>query len=170
MATFDLQFDPSRIPDLAASYSYADDAGARAAGAAAAARGHYRRDEFIEVCRWKAKRAERKFEVNTADEIERATGRALSAPDEADRMEALLELMGVGVPIASALLHFAYPDRYPILDVRALEALGIKARSVYPVSLWLDYLDACRDLARRHAGDIRMLDKALWQWSKARDT
>jgi hypothetical protein len=33
-------------------------------------------------------------------------------------MEALLELAGVGVPTASALLHFMLPQR--LVDVRAL--------------------------------------------------
>jgi hypothetical protein len=83
-------------------------------------------------------------------------------------MEALLALDGVGVPTASALLHFAFPDEYPILDERALESLGVEARTQYPVSFWLGYLDACRALAREHAVHIRTLDKALWQHSKER--
>jgi hypothetical protein len=47
-----------------------------------------------------------------------------------------------------------------------IEALGIKPRSQYPVSFWLQYLHACRELARRCAVSIRTLDKALWQHSK----
>jgi hypothetical protein len=39
---------------------------------------------------------------------------------------------------------------------------------VYPVSFWLEYLSACRELARRHGISIRTLDKALWQHSKER--
>jgi hypothetical protein len=81
-------------------------------------------------------------------------------------MNALLELKGVGVPTASTLLYVAFPDDYPILDVRALESLGVKPRSQYPVSFWLQYLDACRELARRCGVSIRTLDKALWQHSK----
>src|SRR3954449_8158721 len=52
-------------------------------------------------------------------------------------MDALLELGGVGVPTASTLLYFAFPDDYPILDVRALHALGHKPRSAYPIGYWL---------------------------------
>jgi hypothetical protein len=95
-----------------------------------------------------------------------ATRRALSAADEASRMGALLELGGVGVPTASTLLYVAFPDDYPILDVRALESLGVKPRSTYPVGFWLEYLDACRGLARACGVSIRTLDKALWQHSK----
>jgi len=95
-----------------------------------------------------------------------ATGRALAAIDEASRIAALLELEGVGVPTASTLLYFAFPDDYPILDVRALESFGVKPRSTYPVSFWLEYLEACRELSRRAGVSIRTLDKALWQHSK----
>ena len=83
-------------------------------------------------------------------------------------MTELLQLEGVGVPTASTLLHFVFPADYPILDVRALDSLGGRARSVYPVSFWLDYLAACRELADRHGVDLRTLDKALWQYSKER--
>ena len=55
---------------------------------------------------------------------------------------------------------------YPILDVRALASLGHRGRSVYPVSFWIRYLEACRRLAAEHYVSIRELDKALWQWSK----
>ena len=51
-------------------------------------------------------------------------------------MEALLALDGVGVPTASALLHFAFPSDYPMLDVRALESLGRRGRTEYSVSFW----------------------------------
>jgi hypothetical protein len=81
-------------------------------------------------------------------------------------MDALVALEGVGVPTASALLFFAFPNDYPILDVRALESLGVRGRTQYPVSFWLDYLGACRGLARRHGVHLRTLDKALWQYSK----
>jgi hypothetical protein len=81
-------------------------------------------------------------------------------------MNALTELKGVGVPVASSLLHFAFPRRYPILDVRALESLGRKSRSVYPVGFWVDYVEACQRIARDNAISIRTLDKALWQHSR----
>ena len=70
------------------------------------------------------------------------------------------------MPTASTLLHFAFPDAYPILDRRAVHALGQRPRSTYAVAFWLDYLDACRTLAGQHGVSLRTLDKALWQWSK----
>jgi hypothetical protein len=165
---FELQFAASEIAALASRFPAADDRDYRVAGAAARERGWYRRAEFIAVCRWKTARSASRVAGNSAPSIRTATGRALGSEDEATRMTALLGLEGVGVPTASTLLYFAFPADYPILDVRALESLGVKARSVYSVSFWLEYLAACRELAKRHSVDLRTLDKALWQYSKER--
>jgi len=166
MATFELQFPMREIESVAERFPASDDVRLCELGAAARARGFYTREEFIEVCAWKTVRSRPRAALNTEADVVSATGRALSATDEAARMTALLELIGVGVPTASTLLYTVFPDRYPILDVRALESLGVKPRSQYPLSFWLGYVDACRDLALRAGVSLRTLDKALWQHSK----
>jgi hypothetical protein len=168
--TFVLQFDPAQIGALAARFGDAAGDGRPAAvGAAAALRGHYTRAEFLALCEWKSPRSRPLVAANPAGAVRVATLRALApAADERERIEALLALRGIGMPTASVLLHFAMPDRYPILDVRALEALGVTGRTSYPVTFWLAYVDACRALAARHAVSLRTLDKALWQASKER--
>lgn len=167
MPEFELQFAPDDIEALASRFSYDDeDAACRAAGAAAAERGYYARDEFLDVCAWKSARSRPLVQANGAKMVEAATRAAFATSDEAARMGALTGLHGVGVPTGSVLLYFAFPDRYPILDVRALESLGRKGRSVYPVSFWVAYLHACRELAAEHGVSLRTLDKALWQHSK----
>ena len=168
MPTFQLRFPPEKIEALAARFPAADESRLLAAGACARARGHYTRDEFITVCAWKTPRSRPRVAANPETAVVEATGRALAAVDEATRFTALLDLEGVGAPTASTLLYFAFPDDYPILDVRALESLGVKSRSTYPVSFWLAYLETCRTLARRSGISLRTLDKALWQYSKER--
>jgi hypothetical protein len=164
---FRLQFDPAEIAALAARFPAADDGPAAAAGAAARAQGHYTREQFLVVCAWKTPRSRPRVAANGDSEVRAATRVALGATGERERIEALLALRGVGVPTASTLLYFAEPDRYPILDVRALESLGQPAgRSTYPVAYWLEYLAACRALALRHGVGLRTLDKALWQHSR----
>lgn len=163
---FALQFPAEDIEALAAHFPSSDDTRLTVLGAAVRARGHYNRAEFIEVCAWKTPRSRPRVAANSEAAVRKATGRALDASDEGTRIAALLELSGVGVPTASTLLFVAFPDDYPILDVRALESLGVKARSTYPVSFWLAYLDACRTLARETGVSLRTLDKALWQRSK----
>jgi hypothetical protein len=167
VSRFVLQFDAADIGALAARFGDSKDAGPTAAGAAARRQGFYTREQFVTVCAWKTVRSRPRVAANSEDEVRAATRAALGGADERRRMEALLELRGVGVPTASTLLYFAEPDRYPILDVRALESLGeVQSRSVYPLSYWLEYLEACRELALRHGVTLRTLDKALWQHSK----
>jgi hypothetical protein len=165
---FELQFPAEQVPDLAARFPVVDESACEAAGAAARGRGYYRRAEFVLVCAWKTVRSTPKVALNTAPAVRAATRRALADPDEAARMQALLSLAGVGVPTASTLLYFAFPALYPILDVRALESLGVRPRSTYPIAFWLEYLAACRVLASDCDVSLRTLDKALWQWSKER--
>src|SRR5436305_7203688 len=142
-----MQFPCADVAALASRFTYQDNPRYGAVGEAARTRGHYTREEFIFVCGWKTVRSRSKVASNSEAAVVDATGRAVASTDEATRMEALLELDGVGVPTASTLLYVAFPADYPILDVRALESLGVKARSQYPVSFWLAYLQACRELA-----------------------
>jgi hypothetical protein len=166
LVRFELQFPAREIEALARRFPASDESALLAAGMAARARGHYTRAEFIEACAWKTPRSRPRVARNSECTVIGATARALRSADEAARIGALLELDGVGVPTASTLLYFAFPADYPILDVRALESLGVKPRSTYPVSFWLAYLEACRSLARRGGVSLRTLDKALWQYSK----
>lgn len=163
---FELQFPAEEIETLAERFPALDDTRLDAVGTAVRARGHYTRSEFIEVCAWKTPRSRPRVAANLEAAVIDASARALGATDEATRIGALLELDGVGVPTASTLLYVAFPDDYPILDVRALESLGVRPRSTYPVSFWLEYLGECRRLARENAVSLRTLDKALWQHSK----
>jgi hypothetical protein len=167
---FVLQFDPTEIEAWAARFSYDDDSGAAAAGAAAARRGYYELDELVTVCSWKTPRSKPLVTANSEGDVESATRRALDGEVlERERMQALTALNGIGVPTASALLHFARPEDYPILDVRALESLGVRTKgTTYSLAFWLRYLEACRSMAARHEVTLRTLDKALWQHSKER--
>ncbi|MGH2887101.1 MAG: hypothetical protein ACRDPA_31145, partial [Solirubrobacteraceae bacterium] len=135
-----LQFPCADIPGLAARFPGSDDPSRLAVGVAARGRGYFTREEFLQVYAWKTVRSRPRVAANPEAAIIDATARALAAGDEATRIAALLELEGVGVPTASTLLYFAFPDDYPILDIRALESLGVKPRSTYPVSFWLEYL------------------------------
>jgi hypothetical protein len=166
-AAFRLQFDPARIADLARGYDYGGDDRVAEIGAAARARGWFTRSELLEICHWKSPRSGPLVAMNTSIEVETATRRALRGSDDDGRIGPLLALKGVSWPTASVLLHFAHRDRYPILDVRALEALGV-SRTHYSLRFWTSYVDATRRLADQYQTDMRTFDRALWQWSKLR--
>jgi hypothetical protein len=169
MPQFELQFPVEAAADYAARTSFEDDPRLLAMGTAAAKRGYYRRDEFMAVCLAKTRRVGRRLEVNTAEAVENATRTALSTSDERERMAVLLALPGVSWGRASTLLHLARPDDFPILDRRAVHALG----QPWPVSVsfrfWWDFVEAWRDLRLRSELPGRAFDRALWQWSSEQD-
>jgi hypothetical protein len=163
---FVLQFPVGRVRDYASRYHYEGDATAIAIGRAARHRGHYTRDEFVAACRWKTPRSAPLVARNTAAAVKKATGVALgTVGTERDRTDALRSLRGVGWPTASVLLHLPYPERYPILDQRALHALGVAPRA-YSFRFWEAYVTSWLRIADQAGVDGRTLDQALWQWSK----
>jgi hypothetical protein len=121
------------------------------------------------VCRWKTARSGPKVASNSAAAIRTATRRAFAADDPAEQVAELLTLAGVGLPTASVLLHFAFPESLPILDVRALESLGYTGGSSYTPAFWAEYVTACVELAAQQGVSLRTLDKALWQYSMESD-
>jgi hypothetical protein len=78
-----------------------------------------------------------------------------------------MQLRGVALRTASAILHWMRPDRYPILDFRVVGALGKPEPSSYEdVDFYLKIAEEVKSLAQRHALDLRTIDRALWAWHK----
>ena len=155
-----------QILEYAGKYVYdADDVlGARME--AAARRGYMTRDDLIAVARWKWRggRTRQLCGKNTQAEVEEITRVSFAAESERLRIGSLLALRGVQWPMASVILHFAFPDKYPILDVRAMNTVG--GSTLYTFEKWLEYLQLCRATAERYDITMRTLDKALWAFDK----
>ena len=164
---FMLQFDPACLPDLAARYDVAGDDKALAAGCRIQ-RSTCTRRELEEIFEWKTGgRGRSRLLLNSDAEIFDALSLATSAKTERAAVAVLCGLHGVNVPVASAVLTAIDPDRYTVIDFRALEALGNETAD-RSVNFYLEYLRACRELAKTHAISLRDLDRALWQWSRDR--
>jgi hypothetical protein len=115
---------------------------------------------------WKTPRIRPQILRNTETRVRALTGAAFLAENEATRLRALLGLRGVGVAVASVVLHFADPGRYPIYDVRVRAALRRTGwRQPFPPTPagWEAYTAVLRALAARHRVSLRTLDKALWR-------
>ena len=93
--------------------------------------GYLTRKDFLELCRWKSRRSPSLCARNTAEDIRETSRVALQTTSERVRIGVLLVLEGVSWPTASVILHFGIPERYPILDVRALWSLGVDTASAY---------------------------------------
>lgn len=125
-------------------------------------RGYLRKTELIDVARWKWRggRTWQLCDKNTEEEVREISAFAFSAKTERARYGALLALSGVGEPMASAILHFAYCDRYPVLDVRAMKA--VDGKQYWTFKRWQKYTEICQEAVRRFRVSMRDLDRALW--------
>src|SRR5271157_6500772 len=119
--TFVLQFDPSEIDALAERYCPEQDTKAFEAGSDIA-RGNCSRENLEAIVHWKSPRRMALLDINTDEEIGDSL-RFASDPFTPERsaVEVLGKLHGVGVPVASAILTAIKPEKYTVIDFRALE-------------------------------------------------
>lgn len=129
-------------------------------------RGHLTKEEFLTVCAWKTPRSKLRCESNDEAFIQAISQLSRTTECEQLRIQAWTLLAGVKWPTASVFVHFAFPDRYPILDFRALWSLGTDVPPQYDFSFWWSYAEFCRELVCRASVTMRVLDQALWKYSK----
>lgn len=164
---FNLRFPLADVLYWADRYGYPGEATIAATLAPAArARGYLTHAELTALGRWKSPRIGPRLAANDPDYVAAVTAVALSTPNEQLRVDVLRLLSGVAWPMASVILHWGHHDPYPILDYRALWSLGIDPLPHYDFPLWQAYTDHCRALADRAGVSMRVLDRALWQYSK----
>ncbi len=135
--------------------------------------GEFTRNNLTRNFTWKTRgRGRSRLSANSDGEIADALKLATGARTGRAAMAVLLGLNGVQVPVASAILtaieperYAVRPERYTVIDFRALEALGTTI-SDPTVNFYLVYLLFCREVANAHQVILRDLDRALWQWSR----
>ena len=178
-AHFHLQPSQSELPRLANQFR--QETGEReerlehaAFEAGAAIRnGDYSLVNLEPIVRWKSERAVHYLIGNSSQSIRRALEVA-AAPEAStrDAVSALLELHGVDIKVASAILTAIFPQRYTVMDCSVLEALGYPRQDA---RFYEDFLDFCNHVvasgavpAEPAAEDmpLRTLDGALRQWSE----
>jgi hypothetical protein len=165
-ALFQLQFDASKILALSKLYEFADDSGALAAGQQIV-NGDYSLSNLQTIIAWKSPRSTGRVQRNSEADVADALHLARSAKTDRSAVAVLIGLRGVDVPVASAIVAAVDPNRFTIVDYRALESLGVKRPSP-TIDFYLEYVAYCRSLAMEHGVSLRDLDRALWQWSKGR--
>ena len=180
MAHFDLQPQKSELQTLADQYwqntgenehqleKAAFDAGA------AIRRGDHSLANLELIVRWKSERVVHYLIGNSETQIRKALSVAAS-PSSSVRaaVEALTELRGIDISVASAILSAIHPDRYAVLDFRTLEALG---HARHDIGFYEQFLTFCRQMAAsggvKPQGELpgptslHSLERALWEWSR----
>jgi hypothetical protein len=167
-AEFKLQFPPKRIRQYAEQYTFEDDTKALVAGQRIS-RGECTGANLQIIFEWKSKgRGRSRIRNNSESDIAEALRIAATAEGERAAISVLLGLNGVDVPVASAILTAINPQKYTIIDFRALKSLGADTPD-RSVNYYLQYLSVCREIAQRFGVTLRELDRALWQWSWEKD-
>jgi hypothetical protein len=126
------------------------------------------------IARWKSERVVQILIANSSEKIRKALAVAANPETATDvAVRALLELHGVDLHVASAILSAIFPERYTVLDFRALEALG---HARHDVHFYEEYLDFCKRLAESNIvkpqdglpgpTPLRTLERALDEWSR----
>ncbi len=129
------------------------------------------RQNLIDIGDWKAPRARRHYSSrkNYNRRVMKISQFSFSTRDEKERIESLDSLWGVGYPVASTILHFAFPHKYPIIDFRVLGSLwGMKKPIHYDFSLWERYCNKIGAIAKKYRLPIRRLEKALWKYDEVK--
>jgi len=182
MAYFELQPAESDLQQLAEQYW--QEAGERERQLERAAfeageairEGDYSLPNLETIVQWKSERVVHLLIGNSKEHIKDAL--AIAASPEAstgDAVRALIGLRGVDISIASAILAAIFPERYAVLDMRALEALG---HARHDVEFYEKYLACFQKLVERGIVQphpdlpgptpMHALERALWEWSKSR--
>ena len=180
MAHFELQPQESELQQLAEQYwqktgekEHELEASAFLAGAAIR-NGDLSLVNLEIIVRWKSERVVHYLIANSEQQIKKALAVAAS-PETSIReaIEALTELRGIDMSVASAILAAIFPERYTVLDFRALEALG---HARHDVEFYEAYVAFCRQLAERGIlqpqadlpgpTPLHALERALWEWSR----
>ena len=135
-----LRFPESEINDLANQYTECQRESNKAREecligleSRVQARGYLTKQELHKIARWKSPRRAALTLENTSAFIEEITEKAFTATNNWTKLRTLSQLSGIGQPTASAILHL-YDEKYPILDIHALWAVGLpwKKRNTYP--------------------------------------
>jgi hypothetical protein len=138
-------------------------------------KGDYSLANLEAIVRWKSERAVHYLIGNSNEKIRRVLSVAASPESTTEAaVKALLELHGVDITLASAIMAAIFPDRYTVLDYRSLEALG---HARHDVRFYEEYLAFCKRLAESNIvkpqselpgpTPLRTLDRALWEWSQS---
>jgi len=127
---------------------------------------YYRRRSIPDADR---RAAEKRFLDNDYEAMVDAIQGAAVADSFDRKLDSLTALVGVDVPVASAMLAFTHPDEYVAVGERewdALRAAG-ELEGAYPDALVPDdygrYLDAVRRTADRTDRDVWTVYRALWR-------
>lgn len=133
-------------------------------------RGYLTPEEFFAIVIWKSNRAKtnvRRGIEKSKKNIRTITSEVFRAKTPEQKLEVLTLIPGIGIPMASAILTVCYPDNFTVADYRACTALKdfgeeIVGNPTTRTSVYFEYLEKCKKLARKYNLSLRNFDRILW--------
>lgn len=113
------------------------------------------------------KRTHNLFATESDDRIHEMTKRAFAGTGDYDALLACTSLKGVGPATGSVFLMAQSPEKYTVIDVRALKSMrGLGRLPDGPadarVEDWGPYLAECRKIAEETGFSLRVVDRAMY--------
>src|SRR3989344_5993262 len=135
-------------------------------------RGYLTPEEFFAIVIWKRNASKTKI-LNGIKKNKRTireiTSKISAAKTKEQTLDALLfpKIPGIGIAFASAILTVCYPNDFTVADYRAcasLKAFGgeIIGNPTAKISVYFEYLEKCKELARQYKLSLRNFDRILW--------
>lgn len=127
-------------------------------------------EEFFKIVIWKSNRAKGKVLAGikkSKKSIRQIMRDVYNAKNPEEKIKILTKIKWIGLPIASAILTVCYPNKFTILDYRVWDILlkdkKVKAKNPpKSISEYLDYVDICKNYAKKLKLSLRDFDRAMW--------
>ncbi len=136
----------------------------------ARSRGWLTKVELCLICRWKSPRAIHHIQSNYSGTIRAITKKAFKTKDEIEKVNLLIRLKGVSIPMASAILTLLHPKKYGVIDIRVWQVLykirlvNTKQRGAgFSVSDWGFFLMIIRHYALKNGVSARCVEYTLFR-------
>lgn len=126
---------------------------------------------FIRILNWKAPRVKGIIDLDNYKEYASSIKKCVSdIRSDEEKLVILGQLRGIGVPVASTILHFIFPKTFPIMDIRTAEVLyedGYIKSDKRDQKRFSDFRDVIKKIQRKFPRwSLRKIDRALFAYHK----
>lgn len=127
------------------------------------------RQTFTEILNWKSARVKGRIDWIAFETYTNAIAKCQEASGM-ERMKLLVDLPGIGAPVASTFLQFLYPSSFPIIDRRTVDVLRhfgyirYKSTDISQYPAFMTAVLAIRDHYPKWS--LREIDRAIFSFHK----
>jgi hypothetical protein len=127
------------------------------------------KETFIRILNWKSPRVKGIANLAKFSIYEKGIADAHRA-EENQKLIVLLQLYGIGAPVGSTILHFMYPNIFPIIDIRTAETLHCAGRIESRLTSLVHYPAFKSEILKINRDNpcfsLRKIDRALFAYHK----